>query len=574
MAKIPTSTDASVQLKPDAPGNADAVAVFVHKQTKPGGDAVKALPQELRAAVDALLSAGSVTGKSNELTTQLLPAPGNGKARRLLVVGLGARDKFCGHCLFEAGGVLAKAARRQKLKSVAAILPPVPESLPGVPEAGPAGAGGAVAVEALASGFLLGTFDYEEYKGTASKKKDDAKDSASKKGTGGAQLTIVAGADRGLRDALERAQAVSDGQNFARTIASRPGNDINPPALADVARELARATGLTLRVLDEKQMEKLGMGGILAVGAGSRRVAPPRMIILEHRVGGGAGKKAAGNGKRVTQASPLLVVGKGITFDTGGISIKPADKMGRMIFDKCGAMAVLGLMYAVATLDLPIPVVGILSSAENHISETAYRPGDILRMYNGVTVEVTNTDAEGRLVLGDALAWGIETYDPSAVLDLATLTGGVVVALGKTMAGVMSNDDGLVDELSAAADAAGERIWRLPLGEDQRDYIKSEPADIVNSGGREGHPLQGGAFLSYFVKYDGNDKIPWAHLDIAGVADTEKELPTYAKGATGWGVRTLVSWVESRANGKPSAGGTVKVTRGKANQKVPPPAGG
>jgi leucyl aminopeptidase len=198
--------------------------------------------------------------------------------------------------------------------------------------------------------------------------------------------------------------------------------------------------------------------------------------------------------------------------------------------------------------------VGILAAAENHISETAYRPGDILRMYNGVTVEVTNTDAEGRLVLGDALAWGIEEYQPAAVVNLATLTGGVVVALGKTMAGVMSNDDDLVDELSAAGAVAGERMWRLPIGQDQRDYIKSDPADIVNSGGREGSPLQGGAFLSYFVPGgtgDGDgaakDLVPWAHLDIAGVADTEKELPYYAKGATGWGVRTLVEWVASRA---------------------------
>jgi leucyl aminopeptidase len=244
--------------------------------------------------------------------------------------------------------------------------------------------------------------------------------------------------------------------------------------------------------------------------------------------------------------------------------------MGRMIFDKCGAMAVLGMMYTVAALKLPIDIVGILSSAENHISSRAYRPGDILRMYNGVTVEVTNTDAEGRLVLGDALAWGIEQYKPQAVVDLATLTGGVVVALGKTMAGVMSNDDGLVEELNAAADASGEKIWRLPVGEDQRDYIKSDPADIVNSGGREGHPLQGGAFLSFFVKWEGDDKIPWAHLDIAGVADTEKELPTYAKGATGWGVRTLVNWAASKAAG---GGASTTVTKSK-DKKVPPPAGG
>ena len=283
MAKVPTSTEAAVQLKPQVPANADAVAVFVHKQTKPGSDAVRALPEELRGPVDALLAAGSVTGKSNELTTQLLASSGkadaNGKARRLLVVGLGAKDKFCGHCLLEAGGTLAKAARKQKLKSIAAILPVLPETMPGMPDASPAGPGERVAVEALASGFLLGSFDYEEYKGTASKKKDDKKDDdAGKKG--GAQLTIVSEGGRELNEALERARAVSDGQNFARTIASRPGNDITPPALADVAREMARATGLGFRVLDEKQMEKLGMGGILAVGGGSRRTAPPRMIVL------------------------------------------------------------------------------------------------------------------------------------------------------------------------------------------------------------------------------------------------------------------------------------------------------
>jgi len=208
-------------------------------------------------------------------------------------------------------------------------------------------------------------------------------------------------------------------------------------------------------------------------------------------------------------------------------------------------MAVLGTMCAVARLRLSVHVVGILSSAENHISETAYRPGDIVRMYNGVTVEVTNTDAEGRLVLGDALAWGIETFKPSAVIDLATLTGGVVVALGRTMAGVMSNNDSLVQELNDITERTGERIWRLPLGPEQREQIKSDDADIVNSAGREAHPLQGGAFLSHFVPED--DSVPWAHLDIAGVADTEKDLPYYGKGATGWGVRTLVEWVAGRA---------------------------
>jgi leucyl aminopeptidase len=245
---------------------------------------------------------------------------------------------------------------------------------------------------------------------------------------------------------------------------------------------------------------------------------------------------------------PLLAVGKAITFDAGGISIKPADKMGHMIFDKCGGMAVLGFMYAVAKLGMDVPVVGILTSAENVLGERAYRPGDILTLYNGVSVEVTNTDAEGRLVLGDALAWGIDTYKPSAVVDLATLTGGVIVALGRTMAGVMSNSDALMTELSAAAQISGEKIWRLPLGDEHREQMKSQHADIVNSAGREAQPLQGAAFLSHFIPRD--DSLPWAHLDIAGVADTEKELPYYARGATGWGVRTLAEWAVAKKTTK------------------------
>jgi leucyl aminopeptidase len=368
-----------------------------------------------------------------------------------------------------------------------------------------------------------------------SQKKDEEKPA------GPVTLTLVGADGAAIKRGAQRGRIIADGQNFARTIASRPGNDINPPTLAAAAKQLAKETGLGLRVLDEKQMAKLGMGGILAVGRAS--ATPPRMIVLEHRVAGG-GSKGAKKGRGAAASVPLLVVGKSITFDTGGISIKSADKMGRMIFDKCGGMAVLGFMYAVAKLKLDVPVVGILSSAENTLGGQAYRPGDILRMYNGVTVEVTNTDAEGRLVLGDALAWGIETYKPSEVVDLATLTGGVVVALGSTMAGAMSNSDALVGELQRASEVAGEKFWRLPLNDDHRDYIKSNHADIVNSGGREGHPLQGGAFLSFFVPRD--NSVPWVHLDIAGVADTDKDLPYYEKGATGWGVRTLVEWAVSK----------------------------
>jgi leucyl aminopeptidase len=516
---IPTSTRVSIGSGTAVANGADAVAVFIAEKGKAIDEG--ALSSAERKAVARLMAAGVARGKAREVAAELVEN-GAKKSRHMMVVGIGRAEKVTAEIIRQAAAALAKAARRRRVKNVAVVVPDVEKIST------------EAAAEAIVNGFLLASFKYEEHKGTASKKTEDEESAEPVK------VTLVANGKekKAIDAAINRGRVVADGQNFARTIASRPGNEINPPALAKVAQELAREVGLRApRIMDEKELKRLGMGGILAVGSGST-LTPPRMIVLEYR-------PKSGSNSRGKNSRPVLVVGKAITFDTGGISIKPAEKMGRMVFDKCGAMAVLGLMYAVAKLKPPIGVVGILSSAENHISESAYRPGDIIRMYNGVTVEVTNTDAEGRLVLGDALSWGIETYKPSAVLDLATLTGGVVVALGKTMAGVMGNSNALYAELQAAADRAGEKIWRLPIGDDQRDLMKSDFADIVNSGPREAHPLQGGAFLSYFVPQD--NSVPWMHLDIAGVADTEKELPYYAKGATGWGVRTLVEWVAARA---------------------------
>ena len=545
---VPTSTRATVQLSTAAPGASDAVAVFVHKQPKAGAK-YPLLPKEHQAFLGDLLESGAVRGKSNEVTVQVIPGR---KPRRLVVIGLADPKQFSVECLREGGATLAKAAARHRLRSVAVFPPDVPEALPAIPGAAKNANAMEAGFAALTEGLVLGSFDFDEYHGAANK-------SADKEPQAATRFTIIVDrtSAKTIEPILDRARVIAEAQNFARTIASRPGNNINPPSLANVAQDLAREVGLTCRILDEKEMNRLGMGGILAVGAGSSHT-PPRMVVLEykgsafgvHRSQKPRGTRSFGN-RQSAIGNPVLVVGKSITFDSGGISIKPAEKMGRMIFDKSGGMAVLGLMYAVAKLKPPVGVVGILAAAENILSETSYRPGDILRMYNGVTVEVTNTDAEGRLVLGDALAWGIETYKPAAVVDLATLTGGVVIALGKAMAGVMSNDDALVRELTDASEAAGERIWRLPIWEEHRELMKSDPADIVNAGpSRDASPLQGGAFLSYFVPWQGKDAIPWAHLDIAGVADTEKELPLYAKGATGWGVRTLVEWVRRRAGQK------------------------
>jgi leucyl aminopeptidase len=521
---MPTSTDVRVSVSSKLPKDLEAIAVFAAEGAKLSGDAPMVLPGDVLGIATRLLEEEIVRGTAREV--DLLEMPGK-RMLRVYAAGLGAAEKLTAESVRRSAGALMRAVRRHRLRRVG-IVPPVVRG---------ARAAEAVGTDAVVTGLLLSAFDFRECRGAAyaEEEKKNAGKGASRKGP--VEITLLASSRSShvIAASARRAQVITDAQNYARTICSRPGNVVNPPVLAGLAQSLAKELGIGCRVLDDRQIKRLGMGGLAAVGGGSR-ATPPRLIALEYR-----GPKTSGRGKSV---APLMIVGKAITFDTGGISIKPAEKMQKMIYDKCGGVEVLGLMAAVAKLRLPVHLVGILSSAENHVSDAAYRPGDILHMYNGVTVEVTNTDAEGRLVLGDALAWGIETYKPSAVIDLATLTGGVIVALGRDICGVMANNDGLFDELNRAAMDSGEKMWRLPLGPEQREQIKSDLADIVNSAGRDAHPLQGGAFLSYFVPENGS--VPWAHLDIAGVADTEKELPYYGKGATGWGIRTLVKWIEMR----------------------------
>ena len=496
-----TSTDVKTTLAADS-AKAAAVVVFARKD----GDAVSLageldrLTDDHRRAAERLVDDGSATGKAGDAATIV-----EGETR---VVVIGMKDDARA-----AGAAAARAAKKHKLSDLA-LLPPSDDA-----------AGDA------AAGFLLGAFEYREYRGAAAKEREA-------NAIGKVKLSVLA--DKSQKRAVEHAAAVADGQNYARTVASRPGNDINPPSLAAEAQRLAKEhPSLTCRVIEEKELRKLGMNGILAVGAGSG--TPPRLICIEHRPGGGKKSK-----KPAKMRDPLLLVGKAITFDTGGLSLKSPASMPSMIFDKCGGMAVLGAMHAVAAVGLDRPVVGLLAAAENMPGPTAYRPGDILRMYNGVTVDVTNTDAEGRLVLADAIAWGIESYKPAACVDLATLTGAAVVALGTERAALWSNDDALADALRSASEAAGEKLWRMPLGDDYRAPLKAPSADIFNSPGRQGGACTAAEFLHHFVpgNVDGGDETPWAHLDIAPTAHTEKETPLYAKGATGFGVRTLLAWAE------------------------------
>jgi len=321
-------------------------------------------------------------------------------------------------------------------------------------------------------------------------------------------------------------QVIGRAANFARTLQSRPGNVATPTHLAEEATRMAGERGLDVTVLGPDQLREERMHALLAVAQGSDE--EPRLIVLRHD-GGEEG------------AAPLVLVGKGLTFDAGGISIKPASGMEDMIFDMSGGAAVIGAMQAVAELEVPLNVIGIVPSSENLLNGSAMKPGDIIQSREGKTIEVVNTDAEGRLILADALSYA-QSLEPAAIVDCATLTGAVVVALGHHAAAVMGTNDALVAELKEAGDLAGERCWPMPLWDEYRRQIDSDVADVVNVGGRPGGSITAAAFLKEFV---GDCK--WAHLDIAGTAYGEDKLSYQRKGAAGFPTRLLVQWVRGRA---------------------------
>jgi leucyl aminopeptidase len=343
---------------------------------------------------------------------------------------------------------------------------------------------------------------------------------------------------RTSRDAARRGVVIAESQNVARELSNLPPNVLSPEQLAQEARTVAREVGLSIRVFDVPELERRKMGAILAVGGGSAR--PPRLVALEY----------APKGAKKTRPA-LCIVGKGITFDSGGISIKPAQGMDEMKHDMSGAATVIGVLRACALLALPIRVVGVIGAAENLPDGTAYRPGDIVTAASGKTIEVLNTDAEGRVVLADALHYAKTEYDPAAIVDLATLTGACVVALGRWATGLFGSHKGLIEALRAAGEKTGELAWPMPLLDGHKREIKSEVADIKNSGGRQAGASTAAAFLSHFV-----GETPWAHLDIAGTAWTTSATCGYQpRGATGVGVRLLLemlrNWDGSALAGDP-----------------------
>ncbi|MDD5169746.1 MAG: leucyl aminopeptidase, partial [Syntrophales bacterium] len=326
-----------------------------------------------------------------------------------------------------------------------------------------------------------------------------------------------------IRNAVKTSQVICDAVYFARDIVSMPANEMTPTNLADEARKISRRNKkLSCTVMDEDKMKKLGMNALLGVAKGSEE--PAKFIILEYR---GARKGEL----------PIVLVGKGLTFDSGGISLKPAEKMDEMKTDMAGAAAVLGAIRAVSELDLPVNVVGLIPSTENLPSGKAYKPGDILKSLSGKTIEVLNTDAEGRLILADALAYA-DRWKPAAILDIATLTGACIVALGEQTIGMMGTDDALKEKVRKSAEKTGEKIWELPLWEEYHELIKSDVADYKNSTGRPASAITAAAFLSKFA-----GDYPWVHLDIAGPAWGAKDRPYIPKGASGVGVRLFTDLV-------------------------------
>ena len=463
-------------------------------------------PDEFRGQVLLVLQPAAeqpgLTAPGKDAGDIRLTETGGGNKPARAVVSLGPREKIDAEALRRAGAGVAHWLANNRVSQA------------GLDLSGIVGLDLLAGTGALSEGLLLGAFRFDRYKSLPDEQ-------------GKSHLSLIAsdGVET-IKQTLERASIVAGAVNLAREWAHEPPNVINPVTLAGKVQALAAESGLSCTVLDDMQLEKMGAGAILAVGKGSH--TPSRMIIVEYP---GAGS--------VSQA-PVVLVGKSITFDTGGYSLKDREGMVGMKYDKCGGMDVMAVLLAAVRLGLKTPLVGVIAAAENMVSGESYRPNDIIKTLSGKTVEVISADAEGRMVLCDALTYAQQTYHPRSMIDLATLTGGVVVALGHLRAGILSNNEALTQALIAAGKRTHELLWPLPLDDEYFDLIKGDDSDMKNSGARVAHATIGGIFLKQFVASD----LPWAHLDIAGTADTEKDLPYSPKGATGFGVRLLIDYIE------------------------------
>ncbi len=475
--------------------------------------AAATVDEALDGLLARLMSRGDFRGKPEE-SLVVYPEDAGFAAERVLLVGIGKRAEYSMQGLRKAVGTAVRQAERMRVEDLTIAL--------GHMERKSEHMGPHFAARGAVEGAVLAAWDYRELRTDPSEDDEPVIRLSS--------VTILAADEdeaEEMRSGADVGRIVAEGENLARELATKPGNVATPSHLAEVARGIAEEGGMEVTVFDRAAMEKEGFGGILGVAAGSRE--EPRLIVLEYR---GAGEDEA----------PLALVGKGVTFDSGGISIKPSQKMEEMKYDMSGGAAVLGAMQAVARLRPRINVVALVPATENLPSGEATKPGDVLTMYAGKTVEVINTDAEGRLILADALAYARERYGPRAMIDAATLTGAVVVGLGHHAVGLMGNDGDLMDEVRAVGERTGERCWPLPLWDEYRKQLDSDVADLKNTGGRPAGSLTAGWFLKEFV-----GDVPWVHLDIAGTAWREEPVPYLRKGATGIPTRLFIEWIRDRA---------------------------
>ena len=476
------------------------VIIGLFKEEKLQEDGTLTMESALRRYLNEILALGDFKGGDEEVS--VLYPHGLAPPNRVILVGLGERSNFSLEAARRASGFAVKRALKLGVSELTTAIHGLDVQ----------GFEAQDCAQATVEGLLLGAYSYDSYK-TGSPDRSTLE-----------SLTVVIlqrAQAYEIKDGIEAGRITAAGTIMARDLSNAPGNALPPRKLAAAARRMASKNGLNCRVLTRKDIEKERMGALIAVNAGSEE--PPRFIVLEY-------------GEPADAHDTLVFIGKGITFDSGGISIKPSSGMEEMKHDMSGAAAVIGAMRSIAMLKPALHVVGLIPATENLPDGKALKPGDIITTLSRTTIEVINTDAEGRLVLADALGYA-ERFSPSAVIDLATLTGACVVALGHAASGMMGNDDPLQDRVRSAGEVTGERVWPLPLWKDYHDQIKSHIADVKNTGGRWGGALTAGAFLEKFV-----DR-PWVHLDIAGTAYTESSQPYCSKGATGVGVRLLVQLV-------------------------------
>ncbi|MHC4220879.1 MAG: leucyl aminopeptidase [Planctomycetota bacterium] len=489
----------------------DLLAVGLFSDSGKLDKITKALDKKLGGTIDRLIKLGDFKAKAG--SSSVVYSDGKIPAKRILLVGLGEKKKVDLDTVRKSAIIAASKAVQIKAKTLSlAMHASLPNRL-GLEKVG----------QAIAEGVHLGSYQYDEYitenkDGRLSQLKAEVIDSDSAK-------------IKCLKKGLASGTIIGQGQSYARTIANRPGNVINPVTLAAEARKMSRGLkNLSCTIFNEKQLKEKSMGGILAVGSGSS--SEPRLIILKYKP---TSKKAA-------SLPTVALVGKAVTFDSGGISIKPSANMDQMKFDKSGGIAVLAAMKAVAELQLDINVFGIIPAAENMPGGGSYRPGDIITTYSGKTVEIQNTDAEGRMILCDGIDYAVK-QKCDYIIDVATLTGACMVALGKYKAGLMSNDDELIKALEKASKDSGEKVWHMPCGDEYAEEMKSKIADLKNIGSRWGGACSAAAFLRQFA---GETK--WAHLDIAGVDMFEAKSGISAPGSSGFGVRLLVSYLVNVIN--------------------------